>query len=121
MADRTQRIAFVAGGALASLAAWLVTRPDLVEPGATDRTPVVVWLGLEAVAAVLIGWVAPDRAAAVRAVLVGWGLQMAHFAFLGEHHDDGSGLWAVGLFLHAFLAVVAVGAALVADRLTSRG
>jgi peptidoglycan/LPS O-acetylase OafA/YrhL len=109
-------VAVVVIGALGQLAVWLVTRPDLAGPRWSQGHSTEVWLALEALAAVLIGSVAPDRAAAVRAVLVGWGLQMAHFAFLGDHYDDT--LWGVGLYLEAFLAAVAVGLALLARRVT---
>jgi hypothetical protein len=108
--------AVVVVGALGQLAVWLATRPDLAGPQWSHGRSTEVWLALEALAAVLIGSLAPDRAAAVRAVLVGWSLQMARLAFLGDHYDDT--LWGVGLYLEAFLAAVAVGLALVARRVT---
>jgi len=58
-----------------------------------------------------------------RAVLLGWGLQMAHFALVAPKGEDGN-LWAVGLFVQAFFAAVALGLAVlayvVANRLRSR-
>ena len=95
------RLAFVIGAALVQFAVWLGVRPDLAGPQWAEGQSLEWWLGLEAVAAVLIGLAAADRTSIVRAVLVGWGLQIAHFVVLGEHHDDS--LWGVGVFVMAFL------------------
>jgi hypothetical protein len=110
--------AFVVVAALVQLAGWLLIRPDLAGPQWSEGRSTEVWLALMAGAAVLIGLTAPDRSSMVRAVLVGWGLQMAHFAFLGDHYDDT--LWGVGLFAQVFLAGAAVGLALLVRRLTAR-
>ena len=104
--------------ALVQPAGWLLVRPDLAGPQWSEGRSTEVWLALMAGAAVLIGLTAPGRASIVRAVLVGWGLQMAHFAFLGAHYDDT--LWAVGLFAQVFLAGAAVGLALLVRRPTVR-
>ena len=104
--------------ALVQLAGWLLIRPDLAGPQWSEGRSTEVWLALMAGAAVLIGLTAPDRSSMVRAVLVGWGLQMAHFAFLGDHYDDT--LWGVGLFAaQVFLAGAAVGLALLVRRPTA--
>jgi hypothetical protein len=110
---------FVVLGAVVQLVVWLVVRPDLAGPQWSDGHALEIWLGLEAVAAVVLGALAPDRRSAVAAVSAGWGLQLLHFAVLGDHYDGT--LWGVGVFGQAFLAAVAVGVALLADRLTSRG
>jgi hypothetical protein len=104
--------------ALVQLTVWLVIRPDLAGPQWSEGRSTETWLALLAGAAVLIGLTAPGRSSAVRAVLVGWGLQLAHFAFLGDHYDDT--LWGIGLLLQAFLAAAAVGLALLARRLSGR-
>jgi len=114
------RRVFVATAALTQLAIWLVTRPDLHEAGAGAA---VAWLVGEAVAALVIGGFAAGDGRAARAVLLGWGLQMAHFALVAPKGEDGN-LWAVGLFVQAFFAAVALGLAVlayvVANRLRSR-
>jgi hypothetical protein len=112
-------VAFVVLGAVVQFGLWLAIRPDLAGPQWSDGHATETWLGLEAVAAVVLGALAPDRRSAVVAVLIGWGLQILHLAFLGDHYDDT--LWGVGLFGQAFLAAVAAGLVFVADRLTSRG
>ena len=65
----------------------------------------------------------PETAGPPAAVLLGWGLQMAHFALVAPKGEDGN-LWAVGLFVQAFFAAVALGLAVlayvVANRLRSR-
>jgi hypothetical protein len=68
---------------------------------------------------VLLGVLARGRRELVAAVLTGWALQVLHFALLGDHYDDT--LWGVGVLGQGLLATVAVGLALLADRLTSRG
>jgi hypothetical protein len=98
------RRVFVGTAALAQLAIWLGTRPDLHEAGAGAA---VAWLVGEAVAALVIGGFAAGDGRAARAVLVGWGLQMAHFALVAPKGEDGN-LWAVGLFVQAFFAAVAL-------------
>jgi hypothetical protein len=112
-------VAFVVLAAVVQFGLWLAIRPDLAGPQWSDGHATETWLGLEAVAAVVLGALAPDRRSVVVAVGAGWGLQMLHFAVLGDHYDDT--LWGVGAFGQAFLAAVAVGVALLADRLTSRG
>ena len=89
--------------ALVQLGVWLVTRPDL------DATAgaVTTWLVGEAVAAAVIGATAAGDGRAARAVLLGWGLQMLHYAVVVPKGEEAN-LWAVGLFLQAFLAGVAV-------------
>jgi hypothetical protein len=104
--------------ALVQLAGWLLIRPDLAGPQWSGGRSTEVWLALMAGVALLIGLTAHDRSSVVRAVLVGWGLQMTHFAFLGDHYDDT--LWGVGLFAQVFLAGGAVGLALLARRLIGR-
>jgi hypothetical protein len=116
---RYRQGAFVVLGAAAQLVAWLVIRPDLAGPQWSDGHAVETWLAVEAGIAVLLGVLAQDRRELVAAVLTGWGLQLLHFAFLGDHYDDT--LWGIGLLGQAVLATVAVGVALLADRLTSRG
>jgi hypothetical protein len=111
--------AFLVLGAAAQLAVWLVFRPDLAGPRWSDGPATEAWLSVEAGAAVVLGLLARGRRELVAAVLAGWGLQILHFAFLGNHYDGT--LWGVGIFGQAFLAAVAVGVALLADRLTSRG
>jgi hypothetical protein len=111
--------AFVVLGAGVQLGVWLVVRPDLAGPQWSDGHATEIWLALEAVAAVVLGLLAPARRELVTAVLAGWALQAAHFIVLGDHYDDT--LWGIGVFGQAFLAAVAVGVALLADRLTSRG
>jgi hypothetical protein len=106
-------------GALVQLAIWLVLRPDLTGPQWSDGHALEIWLALQAAAAVVLGLVAPGRRELLAAVLTGWALQAAHLAFLGDHYDDT--LWGIGLLGEALLAAVAVGVALVAARLTSRG
>jgi hypothetical protein len=103
---------------LVQLAVWLVVRPDLAGPQWAEGQELEWWLGLEAVAALLIGLIATDRTSIVRAVLVGWSLQIAHFVVLGEHHDDT--LWGVGVFVMAFLAAWATGLALLVHRFLRR-
>jgi hypothetical protein len=112
------RLVFLTGAALVQLVVWLVVRPDLAGPQWAEGRSLEVWLALEAVAAVLVGLVAPDRASITGAVLVGWGLQMAHFAVLGDHYDDT--LWGVGFFVMAFLAAWATGLALLVHRFRCR-
>jgi hypothetical protein len=116
---RYRQGAFVVFGATALLAGWLVVRPDLAGPQWSDGHATETWLAVEAGLALALGILTPGRRALVRAVLLGWGLQMLHFAFFGDHYDDT--LWAVGLFGQAFLAAVAVGVGLLADRLSRRG
>jgi hypothetical protein len=115
---RPGRIAFVVLGALLQLAIWLVVRPDLAGPQ-WSAAGTGTWLGIEIGVAALLGVMAPGRRELVAAVLTGWGVQALHFAFLGAHYDDT--LWGIGLFGQALLAAVAVGVAVMADRLTSRG
>lgn len=108
---------FVLAWAGAQLGVWLGTRPDLAGPEWTDGPALGIWLGAEALLAVLLGATAPDRRAAVRAVQVGWCLQLVHFAVLGEHHD--SPLWAAGMFAQVLFAVGAVVLAATAHALTA--
>jgi hypothetical protein len=111
--------AFVVLGAAAQLAAWLVIRPDLAGPQWSGGHAVETWVVVEAGIAVLLGVLARGRRELVAAVLSGWALQGLHFALLGDHYDDT--LWGIGLFGQGLLATVAIGLALLADRLTSRG
>ena len=108
----------LAVGALAQLAVWLVLRPDLAGPQWTDGSALEIWLASEALAAVLIGLLAPDRSTVVRTILLGWLLEALHLIVLGEHYDDT--LWGLGVFLEVFLAASAVGLGLLARRLTGR-
>ena len=110
---------FVLLGAAVQLVVWLVVRPDLAGPQWSDGHALEVWLALEAVAAVVLGILAPGRRELVVVVLAGWASQAVHFVVLGDHYDDT--LWGIGLFGLAVLAAVAVGVARLADRLTSRG
>jgi hypothetical protein len=93
--------------------------PDIAGPQWSDGHALETWLVLEAVAAVVLGLLAPGRRELVTAVLAGWALQALHFGFSGAHYDDT--LWGVGLFGQVLFAVVAVGPAFVAARLTRRG
>ncbi len=108
----------LAVGALAQLAVWLVLRPDLAGPQWTDGSVLEIWLVSEALAAVLIGLLAPDRSTVVRTILLGWLLQALHLTVFGEHYDDT--LWGLGVFIDVFLAASAVGLAFLACRLTGR-
>jgi hypothetical protein len=112
------RLVVLAVGALAQLAVWLVLRPDLAGPQWTDGSALEIWLASEALAAVLIGLLAPDRSTVGRTILLGWLLQALHLIVLGEHYDDT--LWGLGVFFEVFLAAAAVGLALLARRLTGR-
>jgi hypothetical protein len=95
---------FVGVAALAQLGIWLLTRPDLESASAGA---LATWLAGEAVAAVVIGGTAADDGRAARAVLLGWGLVMLHYAVVVPKGEEDN-LWAVGLALQAVLAVVAV-------------
>jgi hypothetical protein len=108
--DVAGRRVFVCVAALAQLGIWLLTRPDLDSAGSGAA---VTWLVAEAVVGLLIGGTAEGDGRAVRAVLLGWGLQMAHYAVVVPKGEEAN-LWAVGLFLQAFLAVAAVVLALLA-------
>jgi hypothetical protein len=112
------RLVFLAAGALVQLAAWLVLRPDLAGPQWQRGSDLELWLALEAVAALVIGTLASDRALVVRTVVAGWVLQAVHLIVFGEHYDDG--LWGVGVVIDAVLAAVAAGLALLAQRLAGR-
>ena len=112
------RLLCLIGAALVQLAVWLVVRPDLAGPQWSEGRSVELWLVLEAVAAVLIGLIASDKALAVQAVLAGWGLQMLHFRLLGEHYDDT--LAGLGLLWQVFFAVVARALTLLAYPLRRR-
>jgi hypothetical protein len=112
------RLVVLAVGALAQLAIWLVLRPDLAGPQWTDGSVLEIWLVSEALAAVLIGLLVPDRSTVVRTILLGWLLQALHLTVLGEHYDDT--LWGLGVFIDVFLAASAVGLAFLARRLTGR-
>jgi ABC-type Na+ efflux pump permease subunit len=118
--NRTGRRRLVAllVGACALLAAWLVLRPDLAGPQWRDGTALESWLGVEALLAVVVGVLAPDRQTVVVTVAFGWFLQMLHFAVLGDHYDGT--LWGVGLLGEVVLAAAAVGLALLARLLTGR-
>ncbi len=105
-------------GVLAQLAVWLVLRPDRAGPRWTEGSVLELWLMTEAVVALLIGVLAPDRSTVTRTVLLGWVLQVLHLVVVGEHHDDT--LWGVGVFIDVVLAAGAVGLALLARRLTGR-
>jgi hypothetical protein len=109
---------FVLGWAAAQLILWLITRPDLAGPEWRDGVALELWLGGEALLAVLVGATAPDRRAAVRAVQVGWFLQVAHFAVLGEHYD--SPLWGLGMVGQVLVAVLAAVLARTAHSVTAR-
>ena len=108
--------AWVAVAAVLQLVIWLVTMPDLWDPAPGEW---VVWLSLEAGAAVLIGVAAPERALVGRAVLAGWLLQAVHVAVVTPKDDDHN-LWGVGLAVLAFLGVLALGVALLARVATRR-
>ena len=112
------RLLFLTAAALVQLAVWLVVRPDLAGPQWAEGRSLELWLVLEAGTAVLIGLIASDKALAVQAVLAGWGLQILHFGFLGEHYDDT--LAGLGLVVQVVLAVVARAAALLASALRRR-
>ena len=110
--------AFLVCGALAQLAVWLVLRPDRSGVQWTQGSELEAWLAAEAVVALVIGVLAPDRALVVRTVLLGWVLQMLHLILFGEHYDDT--LWGLGVFLEVVLAAGALAVALLARRLTRR-
>jgi hypothetical protein len=110
---------FVGVAALAQLAVWVVVRPDLAGPQWTAGDAFQMWLGIEALTAVVVGCVAPARRMALLAVGAGWVPQVVHFAVLGQHYDD-DGLWAVGLFLQVALGAVAAGVAVLAHTLVGR-
>jgi hypothetical protein len=114
---RRRLVTLLVGGA-AQLAVWLIVRPDRAGAQWTDGTALPTWLGLEALVAVGIGLVAPDRSAVVGTVAVGWLLQVLHFALLGEHYDDT--LWSVGMLLQVVFAAAAAGLALLGRLLTRR-
>jgi peptidoglycan/LPS O-acetylase OafA/YrhL len=99
-------------GAAAQLAGWLLLRPDRAGIEWTDGSAYELWLGVEALLAIAIGLLAPDRTALVVTIGVGWLLQMLHYGFLGEHYDND--LWGLGVFLDVGLAAVAVAVALLA-------
>ena len=103
-------------GALVQLTIWLVLRPDLAGPQWTAGAVLEFWLVFEAVAALLVGVLAPDRSTVVRTIVLGWLLQALHFVVLGEHYDDT--LWGVGVFFHVIFAASAVGLALLARAVT---
>jgi hypothetical protein len=113
-----RRLAVLLVGSLLLLTSWLVVRPDRAGPQWTDGTAVELWLGLQALAAVAIGILAPDRQTVVVTVVAGWLLQAAHFAVLGEHYDGT--LWSIGLFGMAVLGAASLGLALLARRLAGR-
>ena len=104
------RRVFVGIAALVQLAVWLLTRPLL---GDADSSGLTTWLVGEAVAAVVIGGTAAGDGRAARAVLLGWGLQMLHFALAAPKGEEDN-LWAVGLVLQSFFAAGAVLLALLA-------
>jgi hypothetical protein len=112
------RVVVLVVGALGQLAVWLVLRPDLAGPQWTDGSVLEIWLVSEALAAVLIGLLAPDRSTVARTILLGWLLQGLHLIVLGEHYDNT--LWGFGVFIDVILAASAVGLALLARRLTGR-
>lgn len=116
---RPRDVLAVFGGGLVQLVLWLVIRPDRAGPQWTEGHRLELWLGLEAVAALAVGVLAPSRWTAVWAVVLGWFLQMLQFGFLGEHYDD-SGLWFLGVIGEVFLAAGAVGLALLARVVTGR-
>jgi hypothetical protein len=107
---------FLVAAAVVQFLVWLLAMGRY----AGDRhasSAVPAWLVLEAVLAVLIGIVATDRSQVVTAVLGGWLLQAVHFAVVTPK-DDAHNMWAVGLFLQAFLAVLALGLAATVHVLT---
>ena len=107
----------LAVGALAQLAVWLVLRPDLAGPQWTDGSALEIWLASEALAAVLIGLLAPDRSTVVRTILLGWLLQALIWWSSASTTTTRCGASGV---LEVFLAASAVGLALLARRLTGR-
>jgi hypothetical protein len=104
-----RRLAALLVGSLTQLSVWLVVRPDRAGAQWTEGTALEVWLGAEALLAVAVGLLAPDRPAVVVTVVVGWLLQVLHFAVLGEHYDGT--LWAVGMFIQGVFGAAAVGLA----------
>ena len=118
MTGGPSRVGIVVGGGLAQLAIWLVLRPDLAGPQWHEGSSLEVWLALEAVVALAIGVLAANRTLVVWTVLVGWVLQMAHFAVLGEHYD--SPLAGMGVLVQAVLAAGALAVALLARRLSGQ-
>lgn len=110
------RLAVLLGGAMAQLSVWLVFRPDRAGSDWSEGAGFEAWLALEAVLAVAIGLVAADRSLVRWTIIVGWGLQMAHFTAFGEHYDDP--LAGLGVVVQAVLAAGAVIVALIAHRCT---
>jgi hypothetical protein len=111
-----RRTAFLVGGAVVQFVTWLLLRPDLA--GSAGDGTVLLWLGSEAVLAVLLGLACADESLAVRTVLAGWTLQMAHYAAVVDKTEYN--LWGVGLFFQVALALVATVLARLAARLTAR-
>jgi hypothetical protein len=103
-------------GALAALVIHVLVLGDLWDPTVAEW---VTWLGLEAVLAVLVGVLAGSSRLVVATVLGGWFLQAVYFA-VGTPKDEDHNLWAVGLVELAFLGVLALGAALLAQLLAGR-
>ncbi len=111
-----RRAGFLVAGALVQLGVWLALRPDLAGPQWMRGPDLELWLVLEAVSALGIGLLAPDRVRAAGTVLLGWALQMIHFVAVGEHYDGT--LWGVGVFLQVVLAAASVAMALSVRRWT---
>jgi hypothetical protein len=106
---------FLAVGAVAELVFWLVTRPDTAQADG----PLVSWLVLEAVAAVLIGCLAPNKKLAGWTVVTGWALQVLHYAVLVSH-GEADNLWGVLTQMQLLCAALLLKLALVAHDVTAR-
>lgn len=113
-----RRLATLLAGVPAQLIVWSLVRPDRAGAQWTDGGALELWLGIEALLAVAIGVLAPDRPAVVVTVAMGWLLQGLHFAVLGEHYDGT--LWSIGLLFQLIFAAVASGLALSVRLLTGR-
>jgi hypothetical protein len=109
--DQLRDGVLIALGAAAELAAWLVLRPY------ADDSGLVTWYVLEALLAVLIGAVAPTRVVAVRAVDIGWALQMTHFAVFVVQGEE-ENLWGVTLVWMLILTGIATALTLLTRALT---
>jgi hypothetical protein len=109
---RARRLATILGAAGAQLAVWVLIRPDQEGASWGDSEAVQTWLIVELVLAAALGVLIHDRRTLVRSILIGWLLQVGHFAFLGEHYE--SSLWGLGVFMLAFFAAVAAAVAFLA-------
>lgn len=104
-----------AAGALAQPAVWLTTRPDT----ASGEGRLWTWIALEALLAVAIGCAARERGPAGWTVVVGWTLQVLHYAVVADHGQD-EDRWGDLVWMQLLLAALAVKLAFAAHDLTAR-